>query len=76
MLAKGVEPVETPMAEIINLQKVRKQRARADKAEQAEQNRIKFGRTKAERMLEETRAEKLAKLTDGHRLDGDPDKQG
>ena len=39
------------MAEIINLRNARKQKARAEKATQAEQNRIKFGRTKAEKKL-------------------------
>ncbi|MGK2229295.1 MAG: hypothetical protein ACI9GK_003143 [Devosia sp.] len=69
MLAKGVEPVETPMAEIINLQKVRKQRARADKAEQAEQNRIKFGRTKAEKQLTAAEQALADKRIDGHKRD-------
>lgn len=60
----------------INLNKARKARARSAKAQSATENRAKFGRTKAGRTLEETRAEKLAKLTDGHRLESDPDKQG
>ena len=60
----------------INLNKARKAKARDAKTQTASENRVKFGRTKAERTLEEKRAAKLAKLTDGHRLDGDPDKQG
>ena len=60
----------------LNLTKARKARARTAKAQSASENRAKFGRTRAERTLEETRAAKLAKLTDGHRLDSDPDKQG
>ena len=60
----------------INLNKARKAKARSVKAQSASENRVKFGRTKAERTLEETRAAKQAKLTDGHRLDSDPDKQG
>ena len=39
------------MAEIINLRNVRKQKARSAKEAQAEQNRISFGRTKAEKQL-------------------------
>jgi Domain of unknown function (DUF4169) len=38
------------MAEIINLRNARKQKARADKEVLAEQNRILFGRTKAEKL--------------------------
>ena len=64
------------MAEILSLSKARKAKARDAKAQTASENRARFGRTKAERTLEETRAAKLAKLTDGHRLDSDPDKQG
>jgi len=60
----------------INLNKARKAKARDAKTQTASENRAKFGRTKAERTLEEARAAKLAKLTDGHRLDSDPDKQG
>lgn len=48
------------MAEIINLRQARKNRARADKEVRAEQNRISFGRSKAEKTL--TKAEQdLAK---------------
>jgi hypothetical protein len=36
-------------AEIVNLRRARKAKARADRAQQAEQNRIEFGRSKAER---------------------------
>ena len=37
------------MGEIVNLRAARKAKARADKERQAEQNRRKFGRTRAER---------------------------
>ncbi len=36
-------------AEIVNLNKFRKARERADAAKQAEENRFRFGRTKAEK---------------------------
>ncbi|WP_323015862.1 DUF4169 family protein, partial [Devosia sp.] len=42
------------MADIINLRTARKHKARADKETQAEQNRILFGRTKAEKLKQET----------------------
>lgn len=56
------------MAEIINLRRARKQRARQDADEQAQQNRIAFGRTKAERRLTEAERDKAARTLDGHRL--------
>ena len=37
------------MAEPINLNKFRKAKARADKEQRAAENRVKFGRTKAEK---------------------------
>ena len=60
----------------INLNKARKAKARSAKEQAAAENRAKFGRTKVEKSLEQARAEKLARLTDGHRLDCNPDKQG
>lgn len=38
------------MAEIINLRNARKQKARAEKEQQADQNRVLFGRTKGEKL--------------------------
>jgi hypothetical protein len=57
------------MAQIINLRQKRKEKARADKDVRAEQNRIAFGRTKAERTLTESRKELEAKRLDAHRRD-------
>jgi hypothetical protein len=52
------------MADIINLNHARKVRAKAEAATQAEANRAKFGRTKAERAADRAEAERLAKLLD------------
>ncbi|WP_193335939.1 DUF4169 family protein [Devosia beringensis] len=57
------------MAEIINLRKVRKQKARSAKDAQAEQNRISFGRTKAEKQLSAAEKALADKRIDGHRRD-------
>ncbi|HLV82430.1 MAG TPA: DUF4169 family protein [Devosia sp.] len=57
------------MAEIINLRNVRKQKARADKATAAEQNRIKFGRSKAEKQLSAAEQALADKRIDGHKRD-------
>jgi hypothetical protein len=50
------------MAEIINLNKARKAKERVDKSARAEQNRARFGRTKAEKLAnaaERARNERL-----------------
>lgn len=46
------------MAELVNFNKARKGRARAAAEAQAAENRIRFGRTKAEKDLVKARAEK------------------
>lgn len=40
------------MGEIINLRQVRRQRARAEREAVAQENRVRFGRTKADRIKE------------------------
>lgn len=59
------------MAEIVNLRQARKQKARAEAEKTAAQNRISFGRTKAERKLTEAERDKAARHIDGHKLDRD-----
>ena len=60
------------MAEIINLRNARKHKARAEKAAQAEQNRILFGRTKAEKLKQAAEKAAADKHIDGHkREDGE-----
>lgn len=58
-----------PMSTPINLNKFRKQKARADKRAQADQNSMKFGRTKAQKDLEEAQKAKAEALLDGHKKD-------
>jgi hypothetical protein len=57
------------MTSPINLNKARKAREKVRKKTKSTENVVKFGRTKAEKQLEATRKEALARLTDGHRLD-------
>ncbi|WP_028746251.1 DUF4169 family protein [Rhizobium mesoamericanum] len=45
-------------AEVVNLRQFKKKHARAEKEKQAEQNRISFGRTKAEKQLTKALNEK------------------
>jgi hypothetical protein len=62
-------------ADLVNLKQFRKRQARAEKERLAEQNRITFGRTKAERELTEKLNEKAGKALDGGRIER-PDKTG
>ncbi|WP_082092530.1 DUF4169 family protein [Devosia epidermidihirudinis] len=55
------------MAEIINLKNARKQKARAEKDVQAAQNRVLFGRTKAEKQLQAAEKARDEKAIDGHK---------
>jgi len=52
---------------VINLNKAKKTKAKADAKKQAEQNRIKFGRTKQEKQLEKAKAQLDAKKIDAHK---------
>ncbi len=47
------------MASIFNLNKARKERDRAEEKAQADANALKFGRTKAQRLLEAAREDKM-----------------
>jgi hypothetical protein len=59
------------MAEIINLRKARKAKARAEKDAAAAENREKFGRPKEERNLNEASKDLLDRKLDAHRRDHD-----
>ncbi|SPF80144.1 DUF4169 family protein [Pseudoprimorskyibacter insulae] len=54
------------MADIVNLNQFRKAKARSDARKDADQNAVKFGRTKAQKALEQARDEKAKKDLDGH----------
>ena len=57
------------MAEIVNFNKARKSRERIKKRQQADENAVKFGRTKAQKKLEEAEKEKAARDLDGKQRD-------
>lgn len=59
-------------AEIVNLRQVRKQKARQEKEQAAEDNRRKYGRSKQERESARKRREELEHLVDGHKLGNQP----
>lgn len=60
-------------AEIINLNKVRKAKERAEKERRAEENRIRHGRTKSERAAEDSQRVKENAHLDGLRREGPGD---
>jgi hypothetical protein len=57
------------MAEIVNLRRARKAKARAHQAEKAEANRTRHGIAKPVRDLAKARAEKDKSIADAHKLD-------
>jgi hypothetical protein len=57
------------MADVLSLSKVRKTRARAAKEALAAENRAKFGRSKAEKLADESRNKQAQKKIDAHRRD-------
>jgi hypothetical protein len=69
------------MGTVINLNRYRKQKARKDRAKQAETNRRVHGRTKQEQNVEVLRKDLDRKRIDGHKLDAtqgeepDPDRK-
>lgn len=60
--------------DVVNLRQFRKQKARSEKEKQAEQNRIAFGRTKAEKTLTRALNDKAQKAHDQGRIER-PDEQ-
>jgi len=58
---------------VINLRTVRKHKARAKAANQASQNRVRFGRGKAEKTLDARERGQADRSHDGHRIDGEAD---
>lgn len=55
------------MAAVVNLRTARKRKARAADAEVAAQNRLTFGRTKAEKDLTKAKSDHAAKHLDAHK---------
>lgn len=58
-------------AEVINLRQFKKTQARSEKDKQAEQNRISFGRTKAEKQLTKALNDKAEKAHSDGRIEKD-----
>ncbi|MBY6089360.1 DUF4169 family protein [Pseudooceanicola sp. 502str34] len=60
------------MAEPVNLNRFRKDKARAERKARADENAVKFGRSKAQKDAEKARAEQARRLLDGHRTEAAP----
>ena len=54
---------------IVNLNKARKEKARAERKARADANAAKFGRTKTEKALDRAKADKARADLDAHRRD-------
>ncbi|MDJ0450255.1 DUF4169 family protein [Methylocystis sp. JR02] len=60
------------MAEVVNLRRARKDRAKREKEAQAQENRISFGRTKTERDLTDAQKRLEAAKLDAHKREEIP----
>jgi len=59
------------MGKLINLKRIRKRIEREASAKQADANRARFGRSKAERIQEDKRTNRAATLLDQHRIESE-----
>lgn len=59
------------MAEIVNLRRARKDKARREREGEADANRRRFGRTKAEKAADEDARERSLREIDGKKIDRD-----
>lgn len=57
------------MNNVVNLNRFRKQKNRTDAEKQADENRIKHGRTKAQKAKDNAIKDQHAQKIDGHKLD-------
>lgn len=58
------------MSNVINLNKVRKAKARTASEKLAAENRLRFGRSKDEKQRERNQTLEAARKLDGHKLEG------
>ena len=57
------------MGEVVNLKRFKKRGEREQSAKDAEAIRARFGRTRADRVADEQRAQRASELLDQHRID-------
>ena len=58
---------------VINLNRFRKQKERAEKEKTADENRVKYGRRKGDIVADKTESKKHDDFVDGHKRDDDDD---
>ena len=58
------------MGDVVNLKRFKKRNEREQSAKQAETNRSRFGRTKAERVSDEQQSERANRRLDQQHIDG------
>ena len=59
------------MAEIVNLRRARKDKARQQRGSEADANRRRFGRTKAEKAADKDAQDRAQREVDGKKIDRD-----
>ena len=57
------------MGDVVNLRAVRKAAGRKGAAQKADENTVKFGRSKAEKLLEQARSDKAKRDLEGKQLE-------
>jgi hypothetical protein len=62
-------PPSRPMGPLVNLRTVRKQAKRRQAEQEAAQNRLAHGRSKAEKALQRSQDDKARQLLDRHRIE-------
>jgi hypothetical protein len=70
-LVPDLRDEERSMGDLVNLKRFKKRSEREQAAKQADANRVRFGRTKSERAVDEMRASRAKRLLDKHRIDGE-----
>jgi Domain of unknown function (DUF4169) len=59
------------MGDVVNLKRFKKRAVRDQAAKDADERRVRFGRSKTERRQQQDETRKLDSVLDGHRLDKD-----
>jgi len=62
------------MAEIVNLKQARKEKARREQNNEADANRLRFGRTKAQKAADKDAQARPRQTIEGKKLDREPTK--
>lgn len=65
--------LEQKLGDIINFNKIRKERELAAKKQKSSENRVLFGQTRAEKQSSGSALDKIRKALDGSKLDGPDD---